>query len=226
VIEPRVASSDPNQEHPLAGILRAAALGSPPPPDGKVDVLPPLDGPVEAVCSFTAHSVTALDLPADQILAHLDPADLGAATGAPFLAWVARSTRTKAGAIDAVLVAPPRREPDLDMVETPDLIDHPRVARAALYRTGLRVFADASGAGILVIGRGLAGRWEMAFEIDEQSRGRGLGRRLAASAPSVVPGDPLFAQCSPGNAGSLRALIAAGYTPIGSECLFLRQNRR
>ena len=146
-------------------------------------MLPPLDGSVEAVCSFTAHSVTAIDLPPDQILAHLDLRDLGAAMSAPFLAWVAESTLTKPGALDAVLVAPPPpTEPVIELTEREDLVDHPRVARAALYRTGIRVFSDRSAAGILVIGRGLAGRLEMAFEVDEPARCRGLGRRLAASA--------------------------------------------
>jgi hypothetical protein len=36
------------------------------------------------------------------------------------------------------------------------------------------------------------------------------------------PAEPLFAQVTPGNAASLRAFLAAGYRPIGSEVLFLR----
>jgi hypothetical protein len=36
----------------------------------------------------------------------------------------------------------------------------------------------------------------------------------------VGPGDVLFAQAAPGNAASLRALLAAGFRPIGSEALF------
>jgi hypothetical protein len=213
--------------HPLGRILHAAALGSPPPSDGEVEILPPLEGPVDAVCSFTAHSVIAIDLPRDRILSHLDPDDLGSPMSAPFLTWVEGSTRTKVGVLDAVLVAPdPPARASVDLVERADLIDHPRVARAGMYRSQIRVFADPTGAGVLVIGRGLAGRWEMSFEVNEPARGSGLGRLLAAAAPSVVGDEPLFAQCSPGNAGSLRALIAAGYAPIGSECLFLRPAER
>jgi GNAT superfamily N-acetyltransferase len=211
--------------HPLARILRSAALGSPPDADGEVEILPAVPGAVEAVCSFTAHSVVAVDLPASDIRAHLDPGDLGSAMSAPFLAWVGDATRTTIGVLDAVLVAPERAEPEIDLLERDDLLDHPRVSRSARYRSDIRVFADRSGAGILIIGRGLAGRWEMAFEVDEPARGRGLGRKIAASAPmAVAAAEPLFAQCSPGNAGSLRALIAAGYVPVGSECLFLRPN--
>jgi hypothetical protein len=36
----------------------------------------------------------------------------------------------------------------------------------------------------------------------------------------MVPRDePLFAQVTPGNVASVRALLAAGYTPIASEVL-------
>jgi hypothetical protein len=102
-------------------------------------------------------------------------------------------------------------------------MDHPRVARATRYRTDLHVYTDGSGAGVLVVGRGLADRWEMAFEVDAVTRGRGVGRALAAAAPTLIPeGEFLFAQASPGNAASVRTLLAAGYVPIGSEVLFAR----
>jgi len=60
----------------------------------------------------------------------------------------------------------------------------------------------------------------MAYEVAPAARDRGLGRRLAASAGRFVDGEPLFAQVSPGNAASMRACLAAGYTPIGAEVLF------
>ena len=73
-----------------------------------------------------------------------------------------------------------------------------------------------------MVGRGLAGRWEAAFEVDEAARGRGLGRALVAAALDVVPaGDPVFLQIAPGNVPSLRAALAAArFTPIGGELLF------
>jgi GNAT superfamily N-acetyltransferase len=144
---------------------------------------------------------------------------------ATFLAWLSDRLRTPPGVLDNVLVAParPAAPGDIALVPRDDLMDHPRVARATRYRTGLHVYTDESGAGVLLVGRGLAGRWEMAFEVDEAARGRGLGKALAAAAPTLVPaGEYLFAQASPGNATSLRAALAAGFTPIGSECLFAR----
>lgn len=212
-------------EHPLATLLQAAARGRFPPPDGAVEILPPLDGKVDAVVAFTAHSAVAVDLPPDDVRRQLDPDDFGATMSATFLAWVSDRLGTPPGVLDNVLVAParPSREADLPLVPRDDLADHPRVARATRYRTDLHVSTDESGAGVLLVGRGLAGRWEMAFEVDGGARDRGLGRALAAAAPTLIPdGEYVFAQASPGNAASVRAVLAAGYTPIGSECLFAR----
>jgi L-amino acid N-acyltransferase YncA len=76
---------------------------------------------------------------------------------------------------------------------------------------------------VLILGRGLAGRLEASFEVEPAQRSRGLGRALALAARSMVPeGEPLFAQVTPGNAGSLRAVLAAGFRPIGGEAQFLR----
>jgi GNAT superfamily N-acetyltransferase len=74
---------------------------------------------------------------------------------------------------------------------------------------------------VLVLGRGVAGRWETAIEVDEEARHRGLGRLLAVSARHLVPGGgPVWSQQSPGNARSVRAFQAAGYRPVGAEALF------
>ncbi|MBX6357860.1 MAG: GNAT family N-acetyltransferase, partial [Micromonosporaceae bacterium] len=60
-------------------------------------------------------------------------------------------------------------------------------------------------------------------EVDEQARGAGLGRRLAAAARHLVPdGRPAWAQIAPGNAASVRAFLAAGYRPVGAEALLVR----
>jgi GNAT superfamily N-acetyltransferase len=76
--------------------------------------------------------------------------------------------------------------------------------------------------GTLLIGRGVVGRWEAAVEVDPQARGAGLGRRLALAARHLVPdGEPLWAQIAPGNAASVRALLAAGYVPMGAETLLV-----
>jgi GNAT superfamily N-acetyltransferase len=96
------------------------------------------------------------------------------------------------------------------------------VARALRLRAEVAVYAAADACGVVILGRGLAGRRELSFEVAPEYRGRGLGRRLVAAALALVPEEtPVFAQASPGNAASLRALLAAGFLPIGSEVLFV-----
>jgi RimJ/RimL family protein N-acetyltransferase len=99
-------------------------------------------------------------------------------------------------------------------------LDHPRVRRARRYRPRLRIWI--AGHGVLVLGRGLAGRWEAAVEVAPGHRERGLGRALAGAARHLVPdGRPVWAQVSPGNAASVRAFLAAGYRPVGAEALLV-----
>ncbi|HEX5568227.1 MAG TPA: GNAT family N-acetyltransferase, partial [Streptomyces sp.] len=101
---------------------------------------------------------------------------------------------------------------------------HPRVARALLFREDVRVW-EADG-GVVVLGRGVAGRWEVAVEVDAQARGRGLGRALAVAARHLAPvGGPLWAQQAPGNAAAVRAFQAAGYRPVGAEVLLTAADR-
>ncbi len=208
--------------HRLLRVLTDAARGRPPAPDCSVEVLPPLPGPVDAVVVFTAHCYVAAAIEPERLRSRLRPGDPGAPTEPRFLAWLAGALDSTAGQLDAVLTAPRLDGPlPLELEPRDDLVAHPRVARASRYRDGIRVLADPAGSAVLALGRGLAGRWEVAFEVDPERRGRGLGRALATAARHLVPPDePLFAQVSPGNAASLRALLAAGYTPIGSEVLF------
>jgi hypothetical protein len=78
----------------------------------------------------------------------------------------------------------------------------------------------AADGGVLVLGRGVAGRWEAAIEVDEPARHRGLGRSLAVAARHLVPdGAPIWSQQATGNARSIRAFQAAGYRPIAAEAL-------
>ena len=74
---------------------------------------------------------------------------------------------------------------------------------------------------MLIVGRGLAGRWEVSLEVEPAQRGRGPGRALVAAATALVPaGAPLWAQTSPANVASLRMFLAAGYRPTAAEVLF------
>jgi GNAT superfamily N-acetyltransferase len=208
----------------LLRLLHDAARGLPPPPDGAVEVWPPPPGPVDAVLAFTAHHVVAAAVDPDLVAARLPEGDLSAPMSPAFPGWLGERLGSRPGSLDMVLAAAGLGgTPPLELRAGLDLDRHQRVARALRYRDDLRAWTDPDGAGVVVLGRGLAGRREVAFEVDPARRNRGLGRLLATAARHLTPpGEPLFAQVAPGNAASLRVVEAAGFRPIGAEVLFHR----
>ena len=208
----------------LLRLLQDAAAGSPPPADGLVEVWPPPPGAVDAVLAFTAHHVVAAGVEPDLVAAQLLDGDLGAPMSPGFLGWLGERLGSLPGSLDVVLAAEAvGGDPPLALRSGADPDRYPRAARALRYRRDLQVWTDPEDAGVLVLGRGLAGRREVAFEVDPARRGRGLGRLLVTAARHLVPaGEVLFAQVTPGNAASLRVVQAAGFRPIGAEVLFHR----
>jgi GNAT superfamily N-acetyltransferase len=205
-------------EQVFAGIGR----GEPPPPDGLVEVMPPPTGPSDVVCAFTAHTVIAAAVQEREVLRKLAPDDLGAPMEAGFLVWLGEQLGAPPGMLDLVLVATGDAPATRVQIVPQRGETVARVERARRYRRDVQVFGDSDSRGIGVVGRGLARRWEVAVEVEPAHRDRGLGRGLFAAARRLVPeGEPLFAQVSPGNAASVRAVLAAGFEPVGSEVLFL-----
>jgi GNAT superfamily N-acetyltransferase len=206
----------------LLQLLTDAAAGRFPPADLAVEVLPPPAGRADAVVAFSAHNVVAADVDPGEVRARLDSDDPAGPTSAAFLVWLASRLGAGAGSLDVVLVADGLGGAS-DLVRRDDADAHDRVTRAQRYRTDVTVHADADRSGIVILGRGLAGRQEVSTEVDPERRGMGLGTQLARRARTLVPADaPLFAQVAPGNVASLRAFLRAGYRPICSEVLFLR----
>ncbi|MFE7312539.1 GNAT family N-acetyltransferase [Streptomyces sp. NPDC057555] len=210
----------------LSKLLTAAARGSFPPADGSVTVLPPPSPRDAGVVSFTAHAVVFADVPASWVRERIPPDDLAAPLAPPFLGALGARLGREVHTIDMLTVAealpgPPPRA----LTEVTDH-DHPRISRALRFRDAVRAWTTADG-GTVVVGRGVAGRWEMAVEVDTVAQGRGLGRELARAARHLVPaGEPLWAQVAPGNARSVRALLAAGFRPIGAEALLVPPGER
>jgi GNAT superfamily N-acetyltransferase len=213
---------------PLLELLHKAAHGQFPPGDFATTHLPSPRSPADAVLAFFGHHVLASDVSSHWVQTWTDR-DPFALSDVRFLAALAERLRTTPGIYDAVFAAigEGATPDDVGLVETDDR-SHPRVLRALSYRdpATLRVFTDPSGASVLLIGRGLAGRLETAFEVDADARGRGLGRMLVGAARALAPADePIFAQVSPGTVWSMRAMVSdTRWKPIGSEILFLRNS--
>ncbi|WP_371669048.1 GNAT family N-acetyltransferase [Streptomyces sp. NBC_00289] len=206
----------------LRDILDAAARGVFPPADGGTTVVAQHSHRDAGVLSFTAHSVVFTDEdPAwvRRTLAEADCDALAATMNARFLdAFVTRTGR-RTDTIDVMAVgAPLPGGPQLALEEIGDP-GHPRVLSSRRRRDEVRVWAAEGG--VLVLGRGIAGRLEVAVEVDEDVRHRGLGRALALAARHLGGGEPVWAQISPGNARSMRAFQAAGYAPVGAEALLI-----
>jgi RimJ/RimL family protein N-acetyltransferase len=214
--------------HPLAVMLDEAAHGRFPEPDGSVRVLPPLTGTLDALVSFTGTFALAGAVTQAEVDARVPPGDFSVPMSAAFVGWVEAQLGSRAATHDAVLVAisPGDSSPaPAGAVELFEIAEssHPRVQRARRYRRAVRAYETAARDAVVVIGRGITGRWEIAFEVDDTARGSGLGRALAEAGVRLLPeGTPVWAQVAPGNAASLRAVLAAGFRPVGAEILFVR----
>jgi GNAT superfamily N-acetyltransferase len=181
-------------------------------------VLPAPVGARAVVVGGTAWHVVAADVDPRWVAEAVVDDPIAAPLGARFLAALADRVGVEPGVLDAVLVAP-HGTSDLELVAAEP--DHPRVRRALLHRTDVRVWCTPDGAGLVTVGRGVAGRWEVSLEVEPAARCRGLGTALALAARARVPaGAPLWAQVAPANVASLRAFLAAGYRPVGAEVLF------
>jgi hypothetical protein len=194
--------------HPLLAVLLAAANDEFPPADGRAVYLPPLPRGLVAVVSLTGRVYLATD----HRLPDLD--GYGSALAPEVLRHLAGPHGTVDG-LDTTLV---RRgvgdsTPGALPVRT-DLADHPRVRHARRLREGVRVYGDDRG--LVTLAAGLAGRTEMSVEAFRPGEGHGLIRAALALVPA---GAPVFAAVAPGNARSLRAFLAEGFVPIGSEVI-------
>lgn len=197
---------------------------------GVVSLVPAPPGTaVAAVLAFTAHHLIAADVDPALLTSWLGSTKGSAEIGRPmqpdFLAALGAHLNAKAGGQDVLLVTTgtgDREAADQYAAKRdPEGMDHPRAVRAVRYREDVRV-ATMPG-GLVTIGRGLAGRWEISVEVDPPRRGAGIGRALATQGRTLVPaGAVLWAQVHPANVASMRAFLAAGYRPVGAEVLFTR----
>ena len=200
----------------LASLLRDAA----PEPDFEIELQPQPIGATAAVVAFAGHIVIGADVPLEWVSSYCPPGDLIGPIQPRFLAALAeRCACTDFSTTVTFALLGLGNDPEGLLVPTAERTSA-RVQRSMRVRTEVRVYETVDHAGLLVIGRGLAGRWEAGFEVRSGAQGKGLGRRMAAAARGLVPAsEPLFMQAVPGNIPSLRALIGAGFKPVASEVL-------
>lgn len=209
--------------HPLPAMVREAAFGRFPPHDSAVEVLPPVGGLAAAVVAFSGHNVIATALDPSDVRERLSDSDPGAPMNPHFLSWLAGRVEAHVYTPDVVLAAS-RLEPDssFKVLRRDDLTEHPRVALANRFRRQVSVYSDPNGLGLLTLGLGPLGVWDVSIEVKPEARKSGLGRQLALAGRALVTEDDfVIAEVSPGNAASLRAFLSAGFTPICSVVLML-----
>lgn len=223
----------PQQPHPMAGLVMDAAAGRFPPVDGGWHRVPPWRGGLEAVVAFTGHAVLAVS---DEVPdARLDGLGIDGFGGAhdPRVITTLAGEGAWIDSLDALLVAQGTRavvsrSDESRLVARPDLAVHPRARLAARLRDDVDVWgrSDGTDSVVVTLSRGVGGLRELSFEVDQASRG-GTGASLVREALDLVPrGELVVAAAAPGNAASMRSLLSAGFSPVGSMQLFCPAPRR
>lgn len=209
----------------LADLMRSVADGAGPMAGGGVTVVTPPDERSIGVLAFAGRNVVSADLADEWVhsrLADDDPAPLAG----PFVTQLAAVTGRVPAELEVVLVAPATgRSNGMDLVELTEFAEPlpGELARSLARRIGVRAWRCPGG--LVTVGRGVAGRWEVGVEVDPAVRGFGLGRGLFTAARGLLPVDEwVWVQSAPDNAASIRAALAAGFQPVGAEVL-LREER-
>lgn len=215
-------------DHPLAKLLHDAAHRSFPPSDGRVEVLPAPPGPCDVAVAFTGHAVVAADVPEDWVREHV-PDGWAADVEHPgtlsvhFLGALSDRLGSAPTGVNLLLAGP--KPPDAGA--RAELRASSRVrSEWAAYRSEVVGYEDSDGGGVINLGRGPGGRWDLWIELEGADRpwlrpsAVVRGRELLMAARVTAPGD-LFASVPSYDARALRTFLAGGFRAIGAEVLFL-----
>jgi hypothetical protein len=199
----------------LAQVIQDAAAGSYPPVDGGWHQVPQWRPGLAAVVAFTGHAVFAFDRLDAARLTELGVDGYGGAHDPRVIADLAGPT----GTIDCLdmLTAARGTGGGSGLVPRPDLAEHPRVRLARGIRRDVRVWGYPESTTVVTVASGIGGLTELSFELDPRLRGRGGSAAVLADALALVPAGELVIACvAPGNVASLRAVLRAGFVPLGS----------
>jgi hypothetical protein len=212
--------------HPLAEIIQDADAGRFPAADGGWSRVPTWRDGVEGIVCFTGHAVLAVssDVSHERI-AELGADGFGGAAHPRLLCGLA-GPGGWIGSQDALLAGHGTGDgTETGLVPRPDLSSHPRAQYAASIRETPRTYGyqDPARSAVAILSTGLAGLTELSFELEPDRRGGGQATGLIRAALAILPaGELVVAAATPGNAASVRALLAAGFTPLGSVQLLGR----
>lgn len=204
----------------MAQLLTDAVEGRFPPVDGGWTRLPPWRDGTGAIIAMTGHSFVCGG--ASLTDAELDELGLDGCGGSTLPAAVLAIAGPGAwiDCLDVLLVCRARASPGAPpLVPRKDLESHPRAVHARHTRDDVVVlgYPTQGRRDLATVGRGLGGLTQIGVEVERP------GRRATICADlldSLAGGEVIVAGVAPGNARSLRSLVRAGFTMIGSVQMF------
>lgn len=215
-------------DHPLTRLLHDAAHRSFPASDGSVEVFGPPPGPCDVALAFTGHAVVAADVSEDWVHQHVPEGwaagqDHHGTLSVHFLGALSDHLGSAPAGLNLLLAAPkpPQAGPRAEL-RTSNRIR----SDWAAYRSEVSAYENTDGTGVINLGRGPGGRWDLWIELQDADRPWVKastvvrGRELLEAARVRAP-DDLFASVPAYDARALRTFLAGGFRAIGAEVLFL-----
>ena len=213
-------------DHPLTDVFTQVGLGVYPVPDGSIDLVGPVEGPCDSLVVFSGHVVIAADVSGRWVREHTPPrwdpdvADLSNAI-TRLVFDLAEQLGATAAAPSTLCVASPQTS-----IAPGDLAPGGQANKDwAAYRTDIENYRYTSigGSGTISLATGPADRTDLYIEVDETSTvsPARTSKKLLRAARTLVPSDvALFGSAQLHDIRVLRAVIAAGFTPVALEILF------
>lgn len=192
--------------------------------DGGFTRVSPWAPHVQGIVSFPGHAVFAISYDVtDATLVDLG-VDGGEGAHDPRVICELAGPRGWIGSLDILLLGVGTGNAGGDaLVSRPDLAKLPIVERTRRTCQNLQVLGNSDPAvqDVVVIAHGVAGVRQIAVDVGPERAGRGQAATVIAQALAGVPEGELVVVTVPaGRAPALRALLRAGFTPVGSIQLF------